>query len=61
MVDFFIVIVAIVAEILLPNLNGFMVFLFYLVSGLIWISSCIANNLLDAKRKLIKSSKSYLI
>ena len=29
--------VAIVAEILLPDLNGLMVFLFYLVSGLIWI------------------------
>ena len=34
---FFIGIVAIVAEILLPDLNGLMVFLFYLVSGLIWI------------------------
>jgi|TARA_B100001142_G_scaffold61915_1_gene61027 uncharacterized membrane protein len=33
----FIGIVAIVAEILLPDLNGLMVFLFYLVSGLIWI------------------------
>ncbi len=33
----FIGIVAIVAEILLPVLNGLMVFLFYLVSGLIWI------------------------
>ncbi len=33
----FIGIVAIVAEILLPDLNGQMVFLFYLVSGLIWI------------------------
>ena len=33
----FIGIVAIVAEILLPDLNGRMVFLFYLVSGLIWI------------------------
>ena len=33
----FIGIVAIVAEILLPDLNGLMVFLFYLVTGLIWI------------------------
>ncbi len=33
----FIGIVAILAEILLPGLNGLMVFLFYLVSGLIWI------------------------
>ena len=33
----FIGIIAIVAEILLPDLNGLMVFLFYLVSGLIWI------------------------
>ena len=33
----FIGIVAIVAEILLPDLNGLMVFLFYLISGLIWI------------------------
>ena len=33
----FIGIVALLAEILLPNLNGLMVFLFYLVSGLIWI------------------------
>ena len=33
----FIGIVAIVAEILLSDLNGLMVFLFYLVSGLIWI------------------------
>ena len=33
----FIGIVAIIAEILLPDLNGLMVFLFYLVSGLIWI------------------------
>ena len=34
---FFIGTVAIVAEILLPGLNGFMVFLFYLIAGLIWI------------------------
>ena len=34
---FFIGIVAVLAEILLPNLNGFMVFLFYLVAGLIWV------------------------
>ena len=34
---FFIGIVAILAEILLPNLNGFMVFLFYLIAGLIWV------------------------
>ena len=34
---FFIGIVAVLAEILLPNLNGFMVFLFYLISGLIWV------------------------
>ena len=33
----FIGIVALLAEILLPNLNGIMVFLFYLISGLIWI------------------------
>ena len=33
----FIGIVALLAEILLPNLNGLMVFLFYLTSGLIWI------------------------
>ena len=33
----FIGIIAIVAEILLPDFNGLMVFLFYLVSGLIWI------------------------
>ncbi len=33
----FIGIVALLAEILLPNLNGLMVFLFYLISGLIWI------------------------
>ena len=33
----FIGIDAIVAEILLPDLNGLMVFLFYLISGLIWI------------------------
>tara|TARA_B100000282_G_scaffold239958_1_gene182702 strand:- start:1064 stop:1273 length:210 start_codon:yes stop_codon:yes gene_type:complete len=33
----FIGIVALFAEILLPNLNGVMVFLFYLISGLIWI------------------------
>ncbi len=33
----FIGIVALFAEILLPNLNGIMVFLFYLISGLIWI------------------------
>ena len=31
----FIGIVALLAEILLPNLNGLMVFLFYLISGLI--------------------------
>ena len=34
---FFIGIVAVLAEILLPNLNGFMVFLFYLIAGLIWV------------------------
>ena len=33
----FIGIVAIVAEILLPGLNGLMVFFFYLIAGLIWI------------------------
>ena len=33
----FIGIVAIVAEILLPDLNGLMVFLFYLIAGLIWV------------------------
>ena len=33
----FIGIVAVLAEILLPNLNGFMVFLFYLIAGLIWV------------------------
>tara|TARA_B100000214_G_C23522682_1_gene425769 strand:- start:290 stop:499 length:210 start_codon:yes stop_codon:yes gene_type:complete len=33
----FIGIVALLAEILLPNLNGLMIFLFYLISGLIWI------------------------
>ena len=33
----FIGIISILAEILLPDLNGLMVFLFYLVSGLIWI------------------------
>ena len=33
----FIGIVALIAEILLPNLNGLMIFLFYLISGLIWI------------------------
>ena len=34
---FFIGTVAIVAEILLPGLNGLMVFFFYLIAGLIWI------------------------
>ena len=34
---FFIGIVAVLAEILLPNLNGFMVFLFYLIAGLICV------------------------
>ena len=34
---FFIGFVAVLAEILLPNLNGFMVFLFYLIAGLIWV------------------------
>ena len=33
----FIGIVALLAEILLPNLNGLMIFLFFLISGLIWI------------------------
>ncbi len=33
----FIGIVALLAELLLPNLNGLMIFLFYLISGLIWI------------------------
>ena len=33
----FIGIVALLAEILLPNLNGLMIFLFYLISGLIRI------------------------
>jgi len=33
----FIGIVAVLAEILLPNLKGFMVFLFYLTAGLIWV------------------------
>ena len=33
----FIGIVAVVAEILLPGLNGLMVFFFYLIAGLIWI------------------------
>ena len=36
----------------------------FLILSYSWVdlgSSCIANNFLDAKRKLIKSSKSYLI
>ena len=37
MVDFLYWYCSYFAEILLPNLNGFMVFLFYLIAGLIWI------------------------
>jgi len=33
----FIGIIATLAEIILPNLNGFYVFLFYFIGGLIWI------------------------
>jgi len=33
----FIGIIATLAEIILPNLNGIYVFLFYLIGGLIWI------------------------
>ena len=33
----FIGIIATLAEVILPNLNGFYVFLFYLIGGLIWI------------------------
>ena len=33
----FIGIIATLAEIILPNLNGFYIFLFYFIGGLIWI------------------------
>ena len=33
----FILIIATLAEVILPNLNGFYVFLFYLIGGLIWV------------------------
>tara|TARA_B100000427_G_scaffold221913_1_gene185670 strand:- start:716 stop:928 length:213 start_codon:yes stop_codon:yes gene_type:complete len=29
--------ISFLAELIIPNLNGFMIFLFYLISGIIWI------------------------
>ena len=34
---FFMVIISIIAELIIPTLNGFMIFLFYFISGIIWI------------------------
>ena len=33
----FMVIISFVAELIIPTLNGFMIFLFYFISGTIWI------------------------
>tara|TARA_B100001996_G_scaffold282883_1_gene223193 strand:+ start:218 stop:430 length:213 start_codon:yes stop_codon:yes gene_type:complete len=33
----FMALISFLAELIIPNLNGFMVFLFYFISGIIWI------------------------
>jgi len=33
----FMALISFLAELIIPNLNGFMVFLFYFISGVIWI------------------------
>jgi len=33
----FMALISFLAELIIPNLNGFMIFLFYLISGVIWI------------------------
>jgi|TARA_B100001250_G_scaffold413216_1_gene446622 uncharacterized membrane protein len=33
----FMALISFLAELIIPDLNGFMIFLFYLISGVIWI------------------------